>query len=113
MTKAQNCPVRRVRYRTSKKTVLVSEIRTGKCIGGHPVQKTDQHHFWYEFTAEQVYKNPELFNEHTGEVCFNCHIIYNAISLIFDFSKRHPDRLDRLIASMPIEMQVKLRRLFA
>lgn len=100
----------RVHYEQSKKDLMVEDIRTGKCLGDHRVNLTYQHHWEYIYTMKQLLKHPELYNEGTAEVCFNCHRVCNALSLIAKFAENHPERFQKLFEAMPQHLKAVLQK---
>jgi len=96
----------KIKYR--KLTVEVEGERPKKCsICGKEFKKIDLHHFKYEFTTEQVRKNPQLALKNTIPVCYYDHRIADAIRKVMDNPERSK-KIAKLLKSYKYFKGIKL-----
>jgi hypothetical protein len=85
----------KVRYRRS--TVEVDGERRKICDCCKKVaKKIDVHHWRYEFSTDEVRKNPILVMKNTSQLCFRCHRIADSMRHIFE----NPELSDKLVCLM-------------
>lgn len=74
-------------------------------IGDGEIKRLARHHWLYEYTKKQVKENPMLGLKNTIVVCYPCHILADALRIIYDVNRW--ERIIKLIATMPEPMKLE------
>lgn len=87
----------RIKYRRATISVDVDKPKT--CEGckrtiGKEIKKLDCHHWKYEFTTDEVRKNPKLVLKNTSWLCFTCHRLGDALRKVLADTNKSQRLLD-------------------
>ena len=90
---------KRIKYRRLSVIVEIPDKKLKCAICGKSDRKLDFHHYNYEFTTDQVRKNPQLALKNTLVLCYPHHKVADA----FRIFETHLEEVDILMDKLGIK----------
>lgn len=84
----------RVRYRNAR--VRVDAMRPGECQACGWAGRLEFHHYAYAYKSGQVRKMPVLALDNGIWLCFNCHVLADALRKLFKDPTRSKSVIDAI-----------------
>ena len=95
------------------RSIVVSKPRRNQCDAckrkiGEAIKRTNRHHWKYAYKYKTVKANPDLALENTGEYCYHCHQIADALRLLSEVKK--VEDIVNVFGTAPLSVQQNIRR---